>query len=134
MLRIWLRGTPPGIPLAAIIPCDAMAGLRMQAASRLHHWLAGYAASAIPAFRPTDYQAQRLAMLIAILDLRSIAPTVTSHEVARRLVYPRLSIGRGATWKASAERRRTQRLIREAEALMAGGYRALLAGRVGRQK
>ena len=59
---------------------------------------------------------------------------VTSHMVARRLVYPRLSIGQGASWKSSPERRRTQRLIREAEALAAGGYRALLAGRAGRQK
>ncbi|MBK6706242.1 MAG: DUF2285 domain-containing protein [Sphingomonadales bacterium] len=45
-----------------------------------------------------------------------------------------MTIGRGAAWKASSERRRTQRLIREAEALAAGGYRALLKGRLGRQK
>jgi hypothetical protein len=132
--RIWLRCAQPGVPLAAMIACDAMIDLRIQAVSRLHHWLTGPAATVIPSFRPTDYQAQRLVMLLAILDLRSTAPSVSSHEVARRLVYPRISIGRGAEWKASPERRRTQRLIREAEAMMAGGYRALLGGRGGRQK
>ncbi|MDD3799486.1 MAG: DUF2285 domain-containing protein [Novosphingobium sp.] len=37
-------------------------------------------------------------------------------------------MGRGNEWKSSAERRRTQRLIDEALALMDGGYRALLRG------
>lgn len=111
-----------------------MADLRLQAASALRHWIADETPAAGRTVRPTFYQAQRLDQLLAILDLRREAPLVTSHEIAKRLVYPRLSVGRGAVWKASAERRRTQRLIREAEALVAGGYRALLAGRMGRQK
>ena len=106
----------------------------MQAAARFHRWLMGDAPALNTEALPTSYQAQRLALLLAILDLRSGPLTVSSHEVARRLVYPRLAIARGATWKSSSERRRTQRLIREADALMAGGYRALLSGRAGRQK
>ena len=133
LLRVWLRCEQPDMPLAAVIPFDALAGLRMQAASRCRHWLAGDMSAAMPAGRPTAYQAQRLAMLLAILDLRSRAP-LSSHEVARRLVYPHLSIGRGSAWKSSPERRRTQRMIREAEALRDGDYRALLAGGGVRQK
>jgi len=90
-------------------------------------------ATSSPTAAPTSYQSQRLDLLLSILDLRG-KRHVTSHEVARRLIYPHLDIGRGAAWKSSPERRRTQRLIREAEALAAGGYRALLAGRAGRQK
>lgn len=129
--RIWLRGGPPGASLAAVIPFDDMAETRIEAVHDLARWLQGLPSSP-PAAWPTVYQAQRLDLLLAILDLREGAG-VTSHEVARRLVYPRMTIRRGAVWKASPERRRTQRLIREAEALAGGGYRALLKGRPGRQ-
>jgi hypothetical protein len=70
--------------------------------------VAGCAAHALPKAAPR--------LLLSILDLRGEGQ-VTSHEVARQLIYPRLDIGRGAAWKSSPERRRTQRLIREAEAL-----------------
>lgn len=111
-----------------------MADLRHRAACELARYLVGDGVDATSATRPTEYQARRLALLLAILDLRSGAEPVTSHEIARRLVYPRLSLARGAAWKSSAERRRTQRLIREAEAMRAADYRLLLAGRTGRQK
>ncbi|MGB3320635.1 MAG: DUF2285 domain-containing protein [Sphingopyxis granuli] len=132
LYRIWLRGDPERVAFSAVIPLDAMTGTRLQAVQDLDRWLSG-APSPQPAAWPTFYQAQRLDLLLAILDLRDGA-RITSHEVARRLVYPRMVIGRGVAWKASPERRRTQRLIREAEALVAGGYRALLAGTPGRQK
>ncbi|MGQ3080578.1 MULTISPECIES: DUF2285 domain-containing protein [Alphaproteobacteria] len=130
--RIWLRCDPADGALAALIPCDAMTETRLQAVADLERWLRGIS-SASAVLRPTSYQSQRLDLLLSILDLRA-AGDVSSHEVARRLIYPRLDVGRGAAWKSSPERRRTQRLIREAEALAAGGYRALLAGRAGRHK
>jgi hypothetical protein len=52
----------------------------------------------------------------------------SSHAVARRVIYPGMTIGRGMDWKSSTQRRRTQRLIEEAFALMNGGYRLLLKG------
>lgn len=109
-----------------------MTETRLQAVADLERWLRGIS-SASAVLRPTSYQSQRLDLLLSILDLRA-AGDVSSHEVARRLIYPRLDVGRGAAWKSSPERRRTQRLIREAEALAAGGDRALLAGRAGRHK
>lgn len=130
--RIWLRGDPERASLVAVIPLDGMTVTRLQAVQHLDQSLRG-APSSQPGAWPTCYQAQRLDLLLAILDLRD-GTRVTSHEVACRLVYPRTTIGRGAAWKASPERRRTQRLIGEAEALAAGGYRALLAGTPGRQK
>lgn len=121
------------MPLAAMIPFDATVDQRLQAVSEFDRWLGGRPTTSSLAVCPTEYQAQRLQLLLEILDLRAEA-LATSHEVARRMVYPRLAIGRGAAWKSSPERRRTQRLIREAEAMMAGGYRQLLAGRGVRQK
>ena len=130
--RVWLRGARRDGPLAAIVPFDAMTATRLAALSDFDRWRRGASApAAVP--RLTAYQAQRLDLLLSILDLRQAA-RATSHAIASRLVYPRLATGRGAVWKASPERRRTQRLIREAEALVAGGYRALLSGRAGRQK
>jgi hypothetical protein len=125
--RVWLRCDPAGGSHAALIPCDAMIETRLQAVSDFERWLRGIS-SASPAARPTSYQSQRLDLLLSILDLCGSAH-VTSHEIARRIIYPRIDVGRGAAWKSSPERRRTQRLVREAEALAAGGYRALLAGR-----
>ena len=130
--RIWLRGNSVDGAYACQVPLDCLIETRLQAVSNFDRWLRGASfAPAVP--RPTSYQAQRLDLLLSILDLRGGAQ-VSSHEIARRLIYPRLDVGCGAAWKSSPERRRTQRLIREAEALAAGGYRALLAGRAGRQK
>src|SRR3546814_3367136 len=58
-----------------------------------------------PGFLPTAYQARRLGMMLSILDLLQGpgAPGVTSHDVARFIIYPRLSVGRGAEWKRSEE-------------------------------
>ncbi|WP_348638147.1 DUF2285 domain-containing protein [Blastomonas fulva] len=86
--------------------------------------------------QPTEFQHQRLQLLCDILDLVAVsgAESLSTHELAFRRIYPGMTIGRGAEWKSSSHRRRTQRLIAEARALMNGGYRALLAGGEGRQK
>ena len=126
--RIWLR-SEKGL-LSSILMFDAMTATRLEAISAFAKWLEGKSGPHL-AGHPTRYQARRLRMLLAILDLRDAERDIRSHEVARRLIYPRLAIGRGAEWKGSSERRRTLRLIAEAEALRAGGYRSLLAGRAG---
>ncbi|WP_454887162.1 DUF2285 domain-containing protein [Sphingomonas oryzagri] len=137
--HLWLRDTLPGHPLAYVIVRDPAIEARRRAAWRLDRRLAG----APPlrrdgAFRPTPFQRRRLELLLDILDMLQAPPSTprpTSHEIARRLIYPGMTIGRGMEWKSSTERRRTQRLIDEALALMHGGYRTLLRGAVGgRQK
>lgn len=67
-------------------------------------------------------------MLLDILDAAGTrdGAALTTYEIARRHVYARLQVGRGSEWKSSSQRRRTQRLIDEARALMEGGYRRLL--------
>ena len=88
--RVCLRGLPAGHPIAWLIPCDALLDARLQALAALDRWLRG-ARRGAQMFGPTAYQARRLDLLLAILDLRR-GGGVTSHMVARRLVYPRLSI------------------------------------------
>jgi hypothetical protein len=127
--HLWLRATLPGQPLAYVIVRDPAIDARRDAAWRLDRRLAGVpAAHGHGALRPTAFQRQRLNLLLDILDMLQTLPPPTSHAIARRLIYPAMTIGRGMEWKSSTERRRTQRLIGEARALMHGGYRALLRG------
>src|SRR3546814_16205458 len=74
-------------------------------------------------------------MMLDILDLLQEpgGAGVTSHDVARLIIYPRLSVGRGAEWKSFSERRRTHRVIEEARALLPSRYRATPARPAGRQ-
>jgi len=129
--RLWVRDPLRGSTLAYVIVRDEAVDLRHVAARRLDRRLAGAPPMRLPpGFAPTAFQRRRLGMLLDILDavLDRERTGVTTHEIACRHVYPAMAIGRGNEWKSSAERRRTQRLIDEALALMNGGYRALLHG------
>jgi hypothetical protein len=129
--RLWLRDTLPGQPLAYVIAKDASFELRVAAVRRLDRRLAGARpAKLFRGFAPTAFQRHRLSLLLDIIDIANDPDTtdLTTYEIARQLIYPRMSIGRGNEWKSSSERRRTQRLIEEAFALRDGGYRALLRG------
>lgn len=134
--RLWLRTDRPDVPLANLIVRDDIVDLRREAVARFDRWLGGGALSLSSGFLPSAFQARRFTMMLDILDLLSSAVDrgITTHEIARRIVYPRMAIARGSEWKSSSERRRVQRLIAQARSLMNGGYRALLAGLAGRQK
>lgn len=130
--HLWIRDARFGQALAYVIPRDGAMVRRAEATRRLDLRLSGVPPGRCPgAMRPTAFQARRLYLLLDILDALLVpdGPRPSTHEIADRLIYPRLAIGRGSEWKASSERRRTQRLIDEALALMNGGYRALLQGR-----
>ncbi|MBH1993262.1 MAG: DUF2285 domain-containing protein [Sphingomonadaceae bacterium] len=129
--RLWLRNGAAGRPLAYVIVRDDAVELRQNAMRRLDRRLAGEPPTrALSGLQPTAFQRQRLSMLLDILDavLSREEGRLTTHEIARRHVYAGLRMGRGNEWKSSSERRRTQRLIDEALALMRGGYRRLLRG------
>lgn len=137
MHRICLLADDPGLPLACVVPRDRLAALRYRASACFDGLnVDGKDTSATCVPRPTEFQRHRLQLLLDILDL-AVTPGVkslTTHELALRRIYPGMTVGRGAEWKSSSHRRRTQRLIAEARAMMNGGYRMLLAGAEGRQK
>jgi hypothetical protein len=133
--RIWLRAPAAHGPLACLVPWDDALGQRLNAARRLERRLANEgAATPGGARRPTAFQRRRLGLLLDIVDALDPQPRhqsqpprqPTTYEIAFRFVYPRMTIGRGAEWKSSSERRRTQRLIKEAYALVESGYLRLL--------
>lgn len=108
---------------------DDQIGLRLTEIVRLERKLAGLAPMPC-ALRPTEFQNYRLNLLLDILDARygGGRAMLATYDVAQAVIYPGMMIGRGAEWKASSQRRRTQRLIEEAEGLMNGGYKRLLQG------
>lgn len=127
--RLWLRDPTPGRRLAILVPEDDHYELRAAAALRLRRRLRGLPTGAPPpGCRPTPFQRRRLALLINLVDasLAGAGP----REMATHLTYPHMPALSAAEWKDSPERQRTRRLAREAIALMEGGYRALLAGRL----
>lgn len=127
--HVWLKSTADR--LAYVLVHDDQLDARIAAIRRFERRLAGAPQTRLPpGFRPTAFQRHRLNLLLGILDAVSGRgrAAVTTHEIARRLVYPGMTIGRGSQWKSSSQRRRTQRLIDEARALMHGGYLRLLRG------
>lgn len=125
--RLWLPDPDPGRPLAIIIANDGHILLRSAIAHRLARRMGGLRPGPLPAaFRPTPFQRQRLTLLLNLLDAHHAH--AGRREMASRIVYPRMRPLTGREWAASAERRRTQRLLDEARAIMSGGYRALLLG------
>ncbi|WP_260929124.1 DUF2285 domain-containing protein [Novosphingobium sp. 9] len=135
--RIWLRSLDPARALAVSVPGDAFADRRFAAARHLLRRLklapdhgAGAEEARGSGTALSPFQRARLAMLLGILDDIGAAdrPRMSLHDIAGRHVYRGMTLGRGAVWKTSSQRRRTQRLIREALGLMHGGYRDLLVG------
>jgi hypothetical protein len=125
--RIWLRAPASAGSLACMIPWDEAFSQRLGAVRRLERHLAG-ASATVPdgGRRPTAFQQRRLGLLLDIVDALGSQPQPYTYDIAARFVYPRMTIGRGAEWKSSSERRRTQRLISEALELVDTGYLRLL--------
>lgn len=127
---------PPGDPqesLCCTVEPDPFASLRLAATARLLGHL-GFAigSNITDVLRPTPFQQRRLTLLLAILDRLDAdnGPQATIRSVAVELVYRHMGGQSAALWKGSSQRRQTQRLLAEARALMNGGYRALLLGKL----
>lgn len=126
--RIWARPCRPGKSLAVLLPVDTDMALRLAAAERFERLLRDTTTGPPPpGWRMTPFQRLRLTLLLHILDARRAG--ASHREIAMSRIYPKSATLAGAAWKGSPERRRTQRLLDEAVALMQGGYRSLLRGR-----
>lgn len=122
--RLHVAAGDSGAGFAALVPPlgDALRVAACDAARRLLGQCAiGDAAAAL---RPSALQRRRLALLLAVHD--AWAAGASNREIGLGLVYPWLAGTDALAWKGMSERRRVQRLVAEARALVAGGYRALL--------
>jgi len=110
-----------------MVPVDSDVALRLAGAQRFaRRWKGLRSGPQPPDLRLTPFQRRRLTLLLGVLDGHLAG--AGRREIAAALVYPKMTPLHGAAWKGSAERRRTQRLVTEATALMSGGYRGLLRG------
>jgi hypothetical protein len=121
--RLLVRGGSLDRPLTLELPCDELLGIRLDAASRLVP-----VAKAATGYLPTRLQRSRLVLLLRILDAEQAG--LSKHAIAERLMYPHMRRLHGATWKGSAERRRTYRLCQEAARLRDQGVFDLLKGQL----
>jgi len=116
------------VPMAVVLPLDEAFDLRLGAALRLFRSLRGEAPGPLPSrLRVTPFQRSRIVLLLAVFD--HLLAGSTKRQIARDVIYPGHIAASAAEWKASAERRRTQRLCDEAKAMVAAGYRRLLGGK-----
>ena len=129
--RLTLFGSTCGDHGGYCVAGDTLLAVRLAALAGFH--LAPQCRQAIAArkmLKPTAYQRQRLAKLLAILDKlqeSELAPA-TVRDIARDVVFPGLRTGRAIDWKSSSHRRQAQRLIAEARRMAITGYRTLLRG------
>lgn len=99
--------------------------MRLLATARLESRLRGFPPEPGDSIaRPTQFQRQRLILLLRLMDAADAK--ATRREAAFAILYPRTTALIGAAWKGSNERRRTLRLFADATRMMRGGYRALL--------
>jgi hypothetical protein len=123
--RMWLRDPDSQKPLAALVPLDEDLLLRIAGLLRLQRHLDGRPSGPLPrAWGLTPRLRRRLVLMVRALDghlggasYREIARVLYGSEQVAR--YP---------WKTSSIRGQTIRLVRNAIAIMNGGYRRLLRG------
>ena len=123
---LWLAQTQTGRGLAAILPLDAAFDLRIEAMIRLYRRLRGRAAGPLFALGLTPQRRARLIQLLHALDFRLAG--AGPRQIAATLLDARAATLPAIEWKSSATRRKANRLIRDAQGLMNGGYRKLLRG------
>lgn len=113
--------------LAVLLPLDRDFEVRLEAAARLHRRLQGrLAGPSSPALALTTQRRTRLIQLLHALDYRLAG--VRPRGIAAALLDAEAATLPAIEWKSSALRRKANRLIGDAVALMRGGYRDLLRG------
>lgn len=132
--RLLVREQSAGATSGYFVAADAHLEMRLAAIARFHE-PSGRSSCVVgrQVLRPTAYQKHRLVLFLKILDRLADPekPHPALRNIAADVVYPKSQFGRAIEWKSSSERRRTQRLVKEAKHLMRTGYRDLLKGRAG---
>jgi hypothetical protein len=122
---LWLRDVSSSTPLAALVPLDDSVGLRVAGLLRFLRRLDSRPADPIPkAWAITARLRVRLPLMLRALDGHYAR---ASYREIARVLYGSDAVAR-YPWKTSSVRGQTIRLVKDAIALMEGGYRKLLRG------
>ncbi|MDB5577736.1 MAG: hypothetical protein JWR80_2912 [Bradyrhizobium sp.] len=124
--RFWLRHRDAFSAPVILLPLTTNE-TALAATEAARRWLVGAPIGAARAILiPSDFQRHRLEIMLRALDASRAGASL--RTIGTSLLYPRLADIGAVAWKASSERRRTQRLLAEANAMMGHGYRMLLGG------
>jgi hypothetical protein len=125
--RLALLGKDAAIRPAAILPFDENFELRIGVLMRFYHRLRGRRGEPPPRMlQLTPMRRARLILLLHTLDYRLSG--ARPREIAAELLDADAAKLPAIEWKSSAVRRKANRLIQDALAMMKGGYRKLLRG------
>lgn len=120
-LRIRISREPDRREPAFVVPADAAAPIRLDAAQQLIALQAGRStAFSRPPFAPTLYHRRQLVRLLAIADAARAG--AAARDIAFGIVFPNTRLSAARDWKGSNEQRQTRRLTREAERMIDGGF------------
>ncbi len=126
-LRLLLPESDQALQLACLATPDHHWRLRRCALERLQALLTATRPAPRAAIdQPSAYQRYRLDLLLRLLDARRANAAASTRDLAATVVFPGRRFARAIAWTTSPERRQVHRLLRAAEALVAGGYRQLL--------
>jgi len=124
---LWQPDGDSGRGLAVILPLDDASDLRLEAIGRLLRRLRGQPSGPLPSgLRLTPQQRLHLIQRLHALDFHLVG--AGPRDIAAALLDKNAALLPAIEWKSSATRRKANRLIRDALALMNGGYRKLLRG------
>jgi len=126
-LPIWLIHPEAERRPAALVPLDDHVDLRIEVLARFARRLRGTITDPLPrSLQLTTQRRTRLILLLHALDYRLGGADL--REIAAALIDADDAALPAVEWKSSATRRKANRLVHDAIALMNGGYRDLLRG------
>jgi hypothetical protein len=127
-IHIWLPHGAGAGPTALIVPNDGGFDLRLDIAVRFFRRLHGQRVALLPrALQLTTLQRSRLIQLLLAHDAQELGGG--PREIAMEALGSLQATLPSVEWKDSAARRHANRLIRDARALVNGGYLRLLRGK-----
>ncbi|SKA40342.1 hypothetical protein SAMN02745126_06334 [Enhydrobacter aerosaccus] len=126
--HVWLIEASSGASLAALVPLDDTASLRIAGLRRFHRLIDGQKSGRMPsAWQLTPRLRRRLVLMIRALDA---LPAKASYRDMALVFYGPAAVSRDP-WKTSSLRGQTIRLVKDAISIRDGGYRQLLKGGTG---
>ncbi len=131
--RLWIVDGVPKHDSAFLLPFDDDFGARLHSLQRLHRRLTGKRAGPpLRSLQLSPLQRARLSVQVRALDGEQAG--ASRREIASVLLDPSARTIPAIEWKNAALRKKVNRIVASAVALMNGGYLTLLRGDPARAK